>query len=132
MHISNLSQDNKETIIRAILGELCMYKRSLEIFLIILLFINLGCYATKNYEAMLDSWIGVNISELIDVWGKPSHIYLLQDGKKVYVYSRRTLVDEGTRYPPEEYYCTTEFETDYKDIINKWKYKGNRCLSKPR
>ena len=115
-----------------VLGERCMYKRSLEIFMILLLLSNLSCATTKSYETMLDSWIGVNISELISLWGEPSHIYLLEDGKKVYVYSRRTLVDDGNRYPPEEYYCTTEFETDYRDIINKWKYKGNRCLSKPR
>jgi hypothetical protein len=109
-----------------------MYKRSLEISLVILLFLNLSCATTKNYEEMLDSWIGMNISELISLWGDPSHIYLRQDGTRVYVYSRRTLVDEGNRHPTEQYYCITEFETDYRDIITKWKYKGNKCVSKPR
>ena len=109
-----------------------MYKRSLEISLVILLFLNLSCATTKNYEEMLDSWIGKNVSELISLWGDPSHIYLRQDGTRVYVYSRRTLVDEGNRHPTEQYYCITEFETDYRDIITKWKYKGNKCVSKPR
>jgi hypothetical protein len=109
-----------------------MYKRSLEIFVIVVLLSNLSCATTKNYQAMLDSWIGANVNELISLWGDPSHIYLLQGGEKIYVYSRRTLVDEGNRHPAEKYYCTTEFVTDYRDIITKWKYKGNMCVTKPR
>ena len=54
-----------------------MYKRSLEISLVILLFLNLSCATTKNYTEMLDSWIGKNVSEPM---GR-SFAYLSQAGR---------------------------------------------------
>ena len=99
------------------------------IILLISLLIHLSCATTENYEKMLDSWLGVPTKELVYHWGDPSDVYLNQEGTTIYVYSGHTVVDDYKKYAPKHYYCTTEFETNYRGIITKWKYKGNKCVS---
>lgn len=121
-----------------------------------LLFITLcillqGCATTEKYNAMLDTWLGRNINEVINNWGYPDSTFNAPNGNTVYVYSY-----QSSTYVPQTNYttttyspiggsvysnsttnsyggytinevCRTYFEADEVGTIVNWQWKGNAC-----
>ncbi|KOO13326.1 hypothetical protein AKJ18_19140 [Vibrio xuii] len=124
-----------------------------KIVLIILCVLQ-GCATTEKYNAILDTWMGHNINELVQSWGYPDSTFEAPNGNKVYVYGY-----QASTYVPQTNYttttynvignnlysnsttnsyggysvnhnCTTYFETDVDGTIVNWQWKGNACKAK--
>ncbi len=111
-----------------------------------------GCATTANYEAMLNSWMGLPEVELVSGWGPPIQAYEV-GGKKFLTYSsQRNVYVPGvaptlqTTFVGNTAYtssiggspsqniglaCRTTFEIQY-DKVRSWKYEGNDCKALPR
>ena len=108
-------------------------------------------YTSENYEKILDTWVGENISSLVNQWGYPNDQFVSPSGRKVYVYEQSRIIRIPTnqvtdvkikenwdssytvtgkrKYNTVEYKCVTWIETnDVGDIVN-WRWKGNNCVS---
>jgi len=123
------------------------------IFLIILCILQ-GCATTAKYNAILDTWVGHNINELVQAWGYPDSTFDAPNENKVYVYGY-----QASSYVPQtnyttttysvfgsnlysnsttnsfggysiNYNCTTYFETNVGGTIVNWQWKGNACKAK--
>ena len=46
----------------------------------------MGCATTANYEAILDSYVGANVDELIVNWGPPDKEAALSNGDRILEY----------------------------------------------
>lgn len=121
------------------------------LFLIILFLI--GCATTEKYKAVLNTWVGSHINEMMDSWGYPSGSFKAPNGNTVYVYSDSGVITTptyarttGDLFPgsPEDLglhrttvtggeainlSCTTYIETNTEGIIVHWSFKGNNCVS---
>lgn len=53
-----------------------------------------GCASTRNYEAMLNTWVGSPEDALLQKWGPPSNVY--QSGTAKYL----TFAKSGSAYVP--------------------------------
>jgi hypothetical protein len=108
-------------------------------------------YTSENYEKILDTWVGENISSLVNQWGYPNDQFVSPSGRKVYVYEQSRIIRIPTnqitdvkvkenwdssytvtgkrKYNTIEYVCVTWIETnDSGDIVN-WRWEGNNCVS---
>ena len=101
------------------------------IFLFVFLFLaNLAVFADGNFDKVMDSWKGENISNLIDVWGYPSREKFIAN-KKLYIWSS----DTRQRYSSNgygtttgiTYYCDKIVEVDENENIVRGQLKGNNC-----
>jgi len=108
-----------------------------------------GCATHQNFVNKYNSWVGQDISALINQIGYPDSTYLLPNKNKVYVYERSRIysypsMSMGYGYWP--YYhggygafgystdvvqktCKLFLETNKKGIIVKWGSSGNTCVS---
>jgi len=106
-----------------------------------------ACATTANYEAVLNSWKGQNISDLINDWGYPINSYKLPNGNTVYMYSSsntyitprnttttyevrgNTIYGRSNTYGGQtlNYWCNTFFEADESGQIVTWRWEGNDC-----
>lgn len=88
-----------------------------------------SCATTENYEANLNTWLDHNrtINDFISVNGYPDSSYEIPNGHKVYIYSSsHSYIIEGQIFNSS---CRTFLETNNKNIIVKWHYKGNHCVA---
>ena len=119
-----------------------------SLFIIALLWMQ-GCATHQNFVNKYNSWVGQDISALINQIGYPDSTYLLPNKNKVYVYERSRIysypsMSMGYGYWP--YYhggygsfgyttdvvqktCKLFLETNKKGIIVKWGSSGNACVS---
>jgi len=108
-----------------------------------------SCATTKNYEIILNRWVGKNINDLISSFGYPRGSFTIPNGNKVYVYSfsRSMRMPTSTTSSYDLYgnsiygtstttggqvltaWCRTYFETNKKNIIIKWRWEGNDCVA---
>lgn len=107
-----------------------------------------GCATRERYEAQLQTYVGSNISSVIDAWGYPSGSFEAPNGNLVYVWDRqssytsppsyqttiitgRNGIGYGTTlgFPGQTYNlrCQTYFEVDKAKTILKWRTQGNDC-----
>jgi hypothetical protein len=133
-----------------------MRKTKLLVLLIVICFFFSSCaqmmgYTSENYEKILDTWVGENISGLVNQWGYPNDQFVSPSGRKVYVYEQSRIIRIPTnkitdvkvkenwdssytvtgkrKYNEIEYVCVTWIETnDAGDIVN-WRWEGNNCVS---
>ena len=54
-----------------------------------------GCATTANYEAALNSWVGVNADQLVSKWGPPQNTFPLSSGGRVLEYSKQRSIQTG-------------------------------------
>jgi hypothetical protein len=58
-----------------------------------------GCATTANYEAILQSWIGQPVDNLVSTWGPPQSSFTLSNGGQVLEYSdQRNMQMPGYSY----------------------------------
>ncbi|MFA6185868.1 MAG: hypothetical protein WC770_01470 [Phycisphaerae bacterium] len=95
----------------------------------------------SKYEAKLNSWIGVDVNNLIASWGYPESSFVAPNGNKVYVYSQsssytKPMVTNINPYTHSaityggktvEHWCNTYIEADNTGRIIKCTWKGNHC-----
>lgn len=55
-----------------------------------LVFLISGCATTKNYEKVLDTWMGSTADDLVNSWGPPQNSYTRNDGGKVLEYAKQS------------------------------------------
>lgn len=87
----------------------------------------------------LNSWLGVNIDELVAQKGYPTNSFKAPNGNDVYEYSvsstsSKTVVSPGNQYFATKAYsynttrfCAIYFETNSAKIIINVSAKGNSC-----
>jgi len=120
------------------------------IFISISILLIQGCASHKKFVKKYDTWIGQNISHLIEKIGYPDSTFILPNKNKVYVYERArvysvpSMVNMGYGYGG--YYggfgvfgsydneivqetCKLFMETNKKGTIVKWGSRGNHCVS---
>jgi hypothetical protein len=114
-------------------------------------------YSSKNYEKVLDTWVGEKIDTLVESWGYPQKKFIAPNGRKVYVYERSRIVkmlsekrgshsdrarnsftnavailaSSGQKISSDKllFICMTWIETnDDGDIVN-WRWNGNDCTA---
>ena len=90
----------------------------------------ISCASTGRYEKVLQSWVGADVSRLIESWGPPSSTYKLPDGRVQYTW----LFDGGAVAAPVgnmvyavRRSCTTTFTTSTAGRIQSWRWEGNAC-----
>lgn len=120
------------------------------------IFLTAGCATTAKYEAVLDSWMGHDINELINSWGYPDGSFDHPNGNKVYAYSSSGSYIMPTTYNTQSTYtgvgntiygnsyitgyggqtlnfwCKTFFEVNSSNKIVNWRWEGNNCTRKLR
>ncbi|GEM_PF-939255 len=134
---------------------------SILIFLALSIFIGscapaLG-YSSKNYEKVLDTWVGEKIDAFVESWGYPQRKFVDPNGRKVYVYERARIVkllsekkgsyserarnsftnaaamlaSSGQKINGNKLFfkCTTWIETNDAGEIVNWRWKGNECIA---
>ena len=93
----------------------------------------LGCAETAGYDRTLDTFVGLNISVLIQSWGSPTAVaavpgggkrYTWEEGEDSFVYTHRSPYAEG---PVHTRWCHTTMTTDEAGVIKAWRWKGNAC-----
>lgn len=109
-----------------------------------------SCATTEKYEAMLNTWVGQQESQLVGHWGPPDSVYE-NSGVKYLTYKKsrsgyipgtpptyQTNIIGNTAYttstggsPGFAYtnHCKTTF-TISNEIIQKWRWEGNACRAR--
>jgi len=112
-----------------------------------------GCATHSKFVKKYDSWVGQNITHLIEKIGYPDSTFVLPSKNKVYVYERSRvyslpsmpmmgygyggyyggigggfgMFDYGNDIVQES--CKLFLETNKKGSIVKWGSRGNHCIS---
>lgn len=109
-----------------------------------------ACATTAKYEAVLNTWVGAEETNLVRKWGPPQQVYETGDVKfltytssrKIYVPgsapSYNTTVSGNTAYTTPiggspayniNKRCVTTFEISEGRIV-RWRWEGNDCRAK--
>jgi len=109
-----------------------------------------GCANHTKFVKKYDSWVGQNISHLIEKIGYPDSTFVLPNKNKVYVYKRSRVYSLpspmigygygghsggygmfGYGYGNDviQETCKLFIETNKKGNIVKWGSRGNHCVS---
>ncbi|EMH5955078.1 membrane lipoprotein lipid attachment site-containing protein [Proteus mirabilis] len=123
------------------------------LFIISVIFVLSGCQTEAKFKKNMNSWVGKDIGDLVDLWGYPDNERYLKNGNTVYIYSsggtfitpsNTTYNTRGNVYGnnyystttatttggfPITFNCTVSIEFNKKDIIRKVRWKGNNCVS---
>jgi len=89
-----------------------------------------SCATAGGYEKMLNSWVGADVSRLIESWGPPSSTYPLPDGRTMYTWDSHggaVAVPVGNMAVAVPRTCKTTFTVDESRTILSWRYEGNMC-----
>ena len=120
------------------------------LFSLILSFLLSACASTAAYQQQMNQWLGKNIQQLRNSWGKPDAAVKLPDGHTLYQYTRKNFytIPEPKRRPLQlnnnnfaSYdepwlknqtmvrYCRTTFETNAHGTIIHVLFNGNNCIA---
>lgn len=84
-------------------------------YILILLLLFAGCRGASK-DAIMDSWVGVDESQLLSTWGSPDLISNLDNGQKIYtwkhIFSSQYGVYEGRQ----------TFTVDPTGKVSNWSY----------
>lgn len=106
-----------------------------------------GCATSAKYNAILDTWMGHDVNELVNSWGYPQNSFKAPNGNTVYVYgssgSYTMPTQTNTTYnvvgntvygnsyttggQTLNFWCRTFFEVNDQNIIVNWRWEGNNC-----
>jgi hypothetical protein len=93
----------------------------------------------KKISAVLNSWIGSDINDLIMKWGSPNGEYKMPNGNIIYTWRDERALPAPVDLSPVGdslvgigggaiiISCTTSIYTDPHGKIFNWKWKGNGC-----
>ena len=97
-----------------------------------------SCATTAKFEALLNTWMGHDVNELITSLGPPSNEYTLPNGNKMYtwLWIGNTLVISNyneylnmTLTQAVTHWCKVTFVVNQYGRIINWRYEGNACVS---
>ena len=113
-----------------------------------------ACATTEKYEAILNTWVGASVNDLVSSWGYPQESFQAPNGNMVYVYSKSMNfvmpTQTTSRYDIQSdplyglpttvygnttttggqtlsYSCRTFFEVNQSKKIVSWRWEGNNC-----
>ena len=90
-----------------------------------------SCATAGGYEKVLNSWMGADVSRLIESWGPPTSTYALPDGRTMYTWESHggaVAVPVGNMAVAVPRTCKTTFTVDESRAILSWRYEGNMCM----
>lgn len=115
------------------------------------LFLLSACATTGSYQRQINKWQGKDIQTLISKWGEPDSGVQLNNGHKIYQYTRKTMysipdpkrtpmrINNGNLFsnydePWNSHQtiirsCRTLFETTAAGQIIHISFKGNNCVA---
>ena len=116
-----------------------MKRMSLTLIIVILIS---GCASifptTRNYDILLNNWVGKHVDDLVKSWGPPQNSYTLSDKGTVIEFYRSRIVkyhrydyEEEDKFEVDTLWCKTIFVLDQKGMILSWKHDGNDCRALP-
>ena len=117
-----------------------------------------ACATTKNYERILESWVGAHVDDLVHSWGPPDYAFELSSGGKIIEYeatrnvfipgssfstpittvsrnpdgsivTSTTYVQHHTHAQNFTKSCTTRFNVETDGTIAEWEWEGNDCIA---
>lgn len=100
------------------------------VLLVLLAAAALSCATSGGYEKVLKSWVGSDISSLIESWGPPSSSYSLPNGRTMYTWDTSggaVAVPIGNSVAVVPRRCKTTFTVDLSGVVRAWRYEGNMC-----
>ena len=77
-----------------------------------------GC---GTVHAVMDTWVGAPVDELIVSWGAPDGESQLSDGRRVYTWNRVSTLDGNS------YGCTQNFVANSNGIVVQTTSTGSSC-----
>jgi hypothetical protein len=95
-----------------------------------LVFLLSSCATTGDYEKVLNSWIGSDISRLIESWGPPTDTYRMPDGRTLYTWffdGGAVAMPFGNMAYAVSRSCKTTFTVGTNGVVQTWRYEGNAC-----
>lgn len=120
-----------------------------KIFIVLLTLFFVNCATTGKFKNALDSYLGRNSQELVNIWGYPERTFQnpVGNGNTIFVYETKsqyttdqvadkqldkngnstTTITGGITYT---YWCNTYFEINSSGIIISYIFKGNNCKSR--
>jgi hypothetical protein len=101
-----------------------------RLFSILSLALMVGCATTAGYEKVLNSWMGQDISNLIEKWGPPSNVFTMPDGRILYSWvfdGGAVAVPIGNMAYAVPRGCKTTFTTSSAGVVQNWRWEGNAC-----
>lgn len=82
-----------------------------------------GCATSGKYDSKVKTWVGKNVTELLDSWGAPDATTEVNGGGRMYTFKRQSL------FLNNPVYCETSFRTDESGEIQSYHWQGNGCKS---
>lgn len=99
-----------------------------------------------NYDQMLQSWMGKDSDELVEIWGPPDSVYEQRDRSRILTYFSRRIVPYpgspmfgasnygvfgGYSYPgyTETRICKTSFLVNRNRAIVNYQFHGDNCYA---
>lgn len=125
-----------------------------RLLLVTIVLLSAGCATTANYEANLRSWVGEDAESLVNSWGYPAGSFEAPNGNKVLVYQGGGSMVMPTTYQTRanvstygnaaygnattnvyggqtlNFWCKTFFEVSPSNVIVRWRWEGNNCVSR--
>lgn len=89
----------------------------------------IGCAPRLKNADILNSWVGADISSLIQTWGVPTSQYTLPNGETLYTWLRirgAMALPVGNMVAAGQVWCETTFTTA-NGIVRSWTWRGNAC-----
>ncbi len=89
-----------------------------------------ACTSTGGYEKVLASWVGNDVSSLIQSWGPPANTYQMPNGDIMYTFffdGGAVAMPVGNMAYAVNRSCKTTFTAGSNGIIKTWRWEGNAC-----
>lgn len=98
--------------------------KSKIIFIVGALFVG-GCVTESEIDYRLSSWNGVDVDQLIRIWGAPHGKHAMKDGTHVYTFEGSRVRSSGT-FPAntESRHCQVNFVIDSNSRIQSSYWRG--------
>ena len=101
-----------------------------------------GCATTARDQEVLAAWMGADVNDLVDVWGRPTEWVREPSGRSRLIYDDRVPFMQpwgvgpglgGGVYGHDAYlpWCRVEFEADASGRLIRWVSEGSRCEPRP-